>query len=62
MNKPKPKYSIGDRFMVAGVEYEVIRVISAPEPAYIFQHCELNSLKSVLTEGELNAVMNQKSA
>jgi len=57
----KPKYSIGDRFIVAEVEYEIIRVIDAPEPAYFFQNCEVNSLKSVLTEGELNAVMNDKT-
>ena len=58
----KPKYEIGDRFTVYKIEYEIIRSINASEPAYIFQNCQYPSLKSVLTEKELDVVMANQSA
>lgn len=58
----EPKYKTGDRFTVASVEYEIIGVVSDPKPMYLFQNCEINILKSLLTEEELDAVMNEKSA
>lgn len=51
-----PKYKIGDRFIAAGAEYEIIRAISATEPVYIFQNCHVTALKSVITESELDLI------
>ena len=52
----KPKYKIGDRFSVMGVEYEIIYVVEATKPTYLFQNCSKTSLKSTVTETELNAI------
>ena len=50
----KPKYRVGDRLLVMQhVKIEIIRVIEAPEPAYIFQIVNAPSLQSAVTETEL---------
>ena len=61
----KPKYEVGDRFYVMDtVECKIIRVIEGTtEPVYIFELFNNPIYKSVLTETELNIVLNaQKSA
>ena len=61
----KSKYQVGDRFYVMDtVEFKIIRVIEGTtEPVYIFELFANPIFKSVLTETELNIVLNaQKSA
>lgn len=50
----KPKYRVGDRLLIMNrVEIEIIRVIEAPEPVYIFQIVNAPSLQSAVTETKL---------
>lgn len=49
----KVLYKIGDRFTIVGIEYSIIKMIDAPEPAYIVQNCRFPNLKMALTQTEL---------
>ena len=57
----KPKYQIGDRFiLVKIVEFEIVQVIEIRgQTAYIFRLTKAPKFKSMLTEQELDHLINQ---
>jgi|GEM_PF-5411470 len=59
----EPKYQIGDRFTVMEtVNCEIVRVINGTnETAYIFQLFNNPIFKSILTEKELDRVVEQNN-